>query len=156
MAEQELKQEEVKKEEIDQKVDSKIEVPVAQVPIDSKKKELIRRFRLRGKKKLMILNLIKRLGIVKYACQDTGITRWVHWNWLRVDENYKKAFDAVNDEVDDTIEMALLQLVVDKNPQAVIHTAKTRLKKRGYGENIEQEIKHNEPLRLIIVDPKAP
>jgi hypothetical protein len=98
---------------------------------------------LRGKKKAMVEALRSTLGVVMGACKKVGINRDTHYAWLKEDERYARACEEIQDLLLDFGENALLVLMQEKNPQAIVHFAKTKLKKRGYGESLEvkQEIK---------------
>lgn len=91
--------------------------------------------KLRGKKAAMIEALGRSLGIITSACQEVGISREIHYQWLKKDPIYRSAVQELEVRKDDVIEKAFLSLVIDKNPQAVIHAVKTKLKHRGYGED---------------------
>jgi hypothetical protein len=95
----------------------------------------------KGKKKLMIDALGGSLGIVSTACRQVGISRQVHYNWLKNDENYKYHVEEASQVLKDFGEHALLKLIKDENPAAVIFFNKTRNKDRGYYE--KQEIEHS-------------
>jgi len=101
--------------------------------------------RLAPRKKLMIQALSEELGIVTSACRKVGINSWTHYDWLKSDKDYKDAVEALETRKEDVIEKAFLSLVIDKNPQAVIHAVKTKLKKRGYGDEIKVEGNLNQP-----------
>jgi hypothetical protein len=109
----------------------KIEVPIIEnlTKTDKKHKGMAPR------KKKMIEALSKHLGIITSACQEVGLTRETHYQWLKNDKDYADAVSALETKKDDVIEKAFLSLVIDKNPQAVIHAVKTKLKHRGYGED---------------------
>jgi len=105
---------------------------------------------LNPRKKKMVEALVKSLGIVSSALLEVGIHRDTHYEWLKKDPLYKQAVEELNERKDDVIEKAFLSLVIDKNPSAVIHAVKTKLKHRGYGES--QEIAHSlqEGVKFII------
>ena len=109
----------------------KIEVPYLENPTKSNKKKK----GLAPKKRRMIEVLNNELGIVTSACKIVGINPCTHYEWLKTDNEYKEAVEALEIRKEDIIEKAFLSLVIDKNPQAVIHAVKTKLKHRGYGEN---------------------
>jgi len=122
----------------DQTIPMEIEVPIIGNPTKPDKKHIKG---LRGRKKEMIISLVKNHGIIRLAAQEVGIHRDTHYDWLKNDPLYKKAYDGIYEEVNDIIEAALLSLIIDKNPQAVIHASKSRLRDRGYIE--KQEIEHS-------------
>lgn len=95
------------------------------------------------RKKKMVEAMSKHLGIITSACQEVGISRETHYQWLKNDKDYADAISALDSRKDDVIEKAFLSLVIDKNPQAVIHAVKTKLKYRGYGDEIKNEVHHS-------------
>lgn len=127
-----------------------IEVPIIENLTKSDKK---RPKGLAPRKKAMIEALTSELGIVTSACRIVKITSDTHYRWLKEDPIYKSCVEALETRKEDVIEKAFLSLVIDKNPQAVIHAVKTKLKHRGYGD--EQTINSNvkgEGFKLIIED----
>jgi hypothetical protein len=109
-----------------------ISVPLIENPLKPNKKK---GNTLAPRKRKMIEALTSELGIVTTACQIAGINSWTHYEWLKRDPIYKEAVEALDIRKDDLIEKAFLSLVIDKNPSAVIHAVKTKLKHRGYGED---------------------
>ena len=93
--------------------------------------------KLKGKKKLMIENLISTLGNITRSAEKTGIDRTTHYDWLERDEAYKEAFEGIEDYQVDFYESALNQLVKDKNTSAIIFALKCKGKKRGWVEKQE-------------------
>ena len=48
-------------------------------------------------KRAMIEAMEKSLGIVTSACKVVGIARQTHYEWMKKDEDYKSAIEAVAD-----------------------------------------------------------
>lgn len=128
-------------------------VDLSKIPHISISDEKPKRVRgLRGKKKMMIASLIKSLGIVTTAVKEVGITRETHYRWLKDDPKYKEAVEASKETIEDFYETAFLTLVADKNPRAIIHLAKTKLRNRGYGEHmVTEEVGKDNKITLEIV-----
>ena len=93
--------------------------------------------KLKGKKKLMIQNLVNSLGNITRSAEKTGIDRTTHYDWLERDEAYKEAFEGIDDFQVDFYEDALKLLVKDKVPSAIIFALKCKGKKRGWVEKQE-------------------
>lgn len=109
-------------------------------------------------KKAMLEALEKSLGIVTTAAKSAGIERNTHYVWMREDEAYKEAVEAISDMAIDFAESQLNQLmqgakhqvVTNKgdiveikdapNPSSIIFFLKTKGKKRGYIERTEIEV----------------
>jgi hypothetical protein len=92
---------------------------------------------LTPKKELMLEALKKSLGIVTTACQNVGISRVTHYEWLNTDPEYKKSVEALDDVVLDFAESKLHQSINNGSDTATIFFLKTKGKKRGYIEKQE-------------------
>lgn len=93
------------------------------------------------RKAAMLKELVANHGRVGDACQKVGISRMTYSTWVREDPEFAREIDAMEETVNDWYEDAFKKLVKEGNPQAVIHSAKTRLRHRGYGEKLEVEAK---------------
>lgn len=96
----------------------------------------------------MIENLIKTLGIVRYACQLTGIHRPIHNYWLKNYPEYAERFALVMEEVKDYVEMKIMEKIKEDDTTMLIFYAKTKMKDRGYVER--QEITGKDGLDIVI------
>lgn len=94
-------------------------------------------------KKAMIEALEKSLGIVTTACKQVGIARSTHYEWYSKDEEYKSEVDAIADIALDFAESKLHKQIEKEDTTATIFYLKTKGKKRGYIERVEQEISGN-------------
>jgi hypothetical protein len=92
-------------------------------------------------KKAMLQALEKSLGVVTPACKAVGVSRQVHYNWLKEDAEYKAAVESTDDIAIDFAESNLHQQIKKGVPSSTIFYLKTKAKKRGYIE--KQEIDHN-------------
>ena len=101
------------------------------------------------KKAAMLEALEKSLNIVSTACKVVGISRQTHYDWLKKDDDYRKAVDALQDGVLDFAESHLYKLVKEGNPAATIFLLKTRGKSRGYIERQEIEVQEKKPLSWL-------
>lgn len=91
-------------------------------------------------KKAMIEALKKSFGIVSTACENVGISRVTHYEWLKTDNDYAAAVDEVNQRTGDFVEGRLLSKIKDGDTTAIIFYSKTKLKKRGYVERNELDL----------------
>ena len=89
------------------------------------------------KKEEMIKALEKSLGVVTIACKEVGIERSTHYDWLKNDEEYKKAVEDLGDVALDFAESMLHKQIQEKDTTATIFYLKTKGKKRGYIERTE-------------------
>lgn len=119
-------------------------------------------------KKIFLQALEKNLGIVTSAAKQTGISREIHYVWMRDDEKYKAAVDAIHEVTIDFVESKLHQKIKgvkigteDKNGNvnvyeqppdttAIIFYLKTQGKRRGYIE--KQEIEHSGSIIVELPD----
>lgn len=91
-------------------------------------------------KKAIIEALEKSLGVVTTACKKVGIGRTQYYNWLKDDEAFAKEVDDIQDIALDFAESQLHKQIGDGNTTATIFYLKTKGKKRGYIERVEQDV----------------
>jgi hypothetical protein len=91
-------------------------------------------------KKAMLLALEQSLGIVTAAAKAVGIDRTTHYLWLKDDEEYKAAVDSIQDITLDFAESQLHKQIKDGEVTSTIFYLKTKGKKRGYVERVEQDV----------------
>jgi len=96
-------------------------------------------------KKAMIAALEQSLGIVTTACKSVGIERNTHYRWIAEDEEYKAAVDSIQDITLDFAESQLHKQIKDGEVTSTIFYLKTKGKKRGYVERVEQDVSINLP-----------
>jgi hypothetical protein len=96
-------------------------------------------------KKAMIEALKQSWGIVTSAAEVVGIDRGSHYNWLKKDEDYKAAVDSIQDITLDFAESQLHKQIKDGEVTSTIFYLKTKGKKRGYVERMEQDVSINLP-----------
>ena len=99
---------------------------------------------LRGKKKLMIESLRKQLGVVTAACENVGVARTTHYEWIKIDPLYKEAVENLPDLVLDFAENALFKQIKSGSIPSTIFYLKTKGKNRGYIEKTEVEHSSND------------
>lgn len=116
------------------------EILVQPIEADVTKRDKKKHIGLAPRKKAMVEALAEELGIVTSACKKINISRMTHKRWMDDDPEYRLAVEELRGRTEDVIEKAFLSLVLDKNPAAVIHAVKTKLKHRGYGETQALEI----------------
>ena len=95
-----------------------------------------------AKKELFVDTMLKTFGNVTQTCQIIGIVRQTYYDWLKQDAAFKERIDSIKPEdymeaKKDYIEAQLLKLVAKGNPAAIIFSAKTLCKDRGYVERTE-------------------
>jgi hypothetical protein len=90
-------------------------------------------------KKAIIEALEKSLGIVTTACKTVGVGRTQFYNWLKEDEAFAIEVEDIQNIALDFAESQLHKQIGDGNTSATIFYLKTKGKKRGYIQKIEQE-----------------
>ena len=108
-------------------------------------------------KKAMLEALEQSLGIVTSACKKVGIGRTTHYEWLKTDEDYKKAVNSIEDIALDFAESQLHLQIQEGSTTSTIFYLKTKGKKRGYIERqeIQQETTYKS-LDINIIDTGVP
>lgn len=100
----------------------------------------------KARKASMLAALVKTLGIVKTACDLSGVDRATHYKWLNKDEKYKAAVIGISDIALDFVESKLHKSIEQGNIAGIIFYMKTKGKERGYIERKELTGKDGEPL----------
>ena len=88
-------------------------------------------------------------GIVSDACQKVGITRACYYKWRDSDLKFKERAEEVEEETIDVVESKLLSAINNDDLTAIIFYLKTKGKKRGYVERVEQDVNVN-PFESLI------
>lgn len=111
------------------------------------------------KKTEMLRALQKTYGLITNATAQVGINRTTHYLWINTDPEYREAVENVKDEKKDFVESALFKLIKKGDTAAVIFSAKTLLKDRGYVEryqyaNVDTNGNDIEPCEIILPNGK--
>jgi hypothetical protein len=104
------------------------------------------------KKAAMLEALEKSLGIVTTACNNVGISRQTHYEWMRNDSEYSKKVNELLNVSLDFAESQLLQQIKTGNTTAIIFYLKTQGKTRGYVERQEIETSGGSLFQVEIID----
>lgn len=112
------------------------------------------------RKEQMLEALRTAFGVVTLAASKAGISRDIHYKWMRADKRYAEAVEEIQSEYcTDMVEGKLFQLINECNPTAIIFYLKTRGKHRGYIERQEltgaEGRELNPEVKVTIVDGKA-
>ena len=91
-------------------------------------------------KKAVLQALEKSLGIVTTACKKSGVGRTQFYNWVKDDKDFAEAVADVEAIALDFVESQLHKQISEGNGAATIFYLKTKGKKRGYVERVQQEI----------------
>ena len=96
----------------------------------------------------MIDAMEKSLGIVTTACKIVGISRWLHYDWMKTDPEYKSNIEDVSEIVIDFAESQLHKRMREGSDAATIFFLKCRARNRGYIE--KQEMDHSGEIKITI------
>ena len=108
--------------------------------------------KMEAKKEKFIQQLRDTRGIIKSACDATGIHRSTYYRWYDNDEAFKDAVDIVKEEQIDFVEEKLLKLIEKGNVLATIFYLKTKGKEHGYWtsrHDLEDENGSEGPVKSI-------
>lgn len=89
------------------------------------------------RKASMIDALTRFLGVVVYACLETGVSRATHYLWMQNDPEYFNEVNSIADTAVDYVEGRLLDNIKHGDTTAAIFYLKTKGKHRGYIERSE-------------------
>lgn len=87
------------------------------------------------------------MGIISTACNKVGIERKTYYNWRENDLKFAMLCDEAIEHTGDFVESKLLKRISEDDTTAIIFYCKTKLKKRGYVERIEQTGKDGAPIQ---------
>lgn len=91
-------------------------------------------------KKEMIAALRANLGVVTPALKAANVSRTAYYEWLKEDEQFRNDVEHCGEETLDFAENALLKQIKGGNPTSTIFYLKTKGKKRGYVERVENDL----------------
>ena len=97
------------------------------------------------KRQKMFLEALDEVGgNITAACMKAGIkSRNTVYEWMKK-EYFKEAVDAINEASIDYVESKLMTAIQQDNITAIIFYLKTKGKKRGYIESIENQMAENQ------------
>ena len=88
-------------------------------------------------KKALLEALESSLGVVTSACKKVGVGRTTFYNYVNADEEFAKAVQDIDNVALDFAESQLHQQIKTGNATSTIFYLKTKGKKRGYVERME-------------------
>lgn len=95
------------------------------------------------RQEMFLQHFRKSHGIVSYACQKVGITRACYYKWRENDPKFREKADEIEEETIDHVESKLYNAIDKGELTAIIFYLKTKGKKRGYVERVEQDVNVN-------------
>lgn len=94
------------------------------------------------KKKQFIEALEFNLGHFTNACRSINVNKSSVYDWLKEDDEFKKAVKDVDVQLCEMVESELYKKIKNGDTQAIIFFLKTKGKKRGWAENKNINVKH--------------
>lgn len=85
----------------------------------------------------------KKCGSMAATAVALGITRQALYNWRKEDEKLAKMLDDIDEGILDFTESKLVEKVNEGNLTAIIFLLKTKGKKRGYVEQVDNRLVEN-------------
>ncbi len=104
-------------------------------------KEAKKKLSLRQKKFLKVYE--GSLGNVAYACSQIKMSRNNYYLWKQNNEEFAKAVNEIDESTLDYAESKLMESIQEKNLTAIIFYLKTKGKKRGYVEEVDNNVTIN-------------
>jgi AcrR family transcriptional regulator len=95
--------------------------------------------RVEHTKRTLIEAMEASLGVVTTACKKVGVSRTTFYEYYKTDEDFKNTVDELEAVALDFAESQLHKQIKDGNTAATIFYLKTKGKKRGYIERIEND-----------------
>ena len=93
------------------------------------------------KKKHFVEAYQKAFGNISMACKAADVSRGAYYLWLEHDPEFKAAIEALEPEEIflDFVENALAQKIAKGDTTAIIFALKTKGRKRGYQEKVDDQ-----------------
>ena len=87
---------------------------------------------------------------ISATCEKIGISRRNFYYWKERNEKFREAIEDAEEQSIDMAETKLKRAVLDGDMTAIIFFLKTKGKKRGYVEQIEQKVEVNPFQQLMM------
>jgi len=116
---------------------------------NNKKKKTVYKTKKKNKANFLIA-LEKSLGVITTACKKVGITRRTYYNYIEEDEEFRIACEEIGEVALDFVESKNFENIQNNNQQAITFYLRTKGKKRGFGESIQQEI--HQKIEPIVIE----
>ena len=102
----------------------------------------------------MLKALERNLGNVSRACSEINMNRRLHYNWMESDPTYSSRVSEMRSLIVDFAESKLIELIDNKNPQAILFLLRSLGKDRGYGEKVK--FSKDEVINVVVDDEPVP
>lgn len=124
------------------------------IKLTDKDKAFLKPFDTKGfsiKQKKFLVTFRAKMGNVSQTCKVVGISRSRYYQWLDELDTFKIACEEVLNGLYDDVESIMYEKVfVQKDTTMLIWLSKTKMRDRGYVENMEHSIKKIAPLEVKV------
>ena len=87
-------------------------------------------------KENVLIALKKHLGVVKYACEEAGISRKTFYVYCQ-DPEFKKQVEMVDEMTIDFVEHKLLKKINEESERSIHFYLRFKGKNRGYSDSVD-------------------
>jgi RNA binding exosome subunit len=87
-------------------------------------------------KENVLIALKKHLGVVKYACEEAGISRKTFYVYCQ-DPEFKKQVEMVDEMTIDFVEHKLLKKINEESEKSIHFYLRFKGKNRGYSDSVD-------------------
>lgn len=106
-----------------------------------KESKLLTGFKFTKNQENFLNSLRDNLGIISKAAHDSGLHRNNHFNWVKKYPEYALEYDTILEEQIDVVESFLFDNIKNNDTTAIIFYLKSKAKKRGYVERVENDVR---------------
>ena len=107
------------------------------------------------KRELFINNLKAAGGVICVACEATGISRSTYYVWYNQDPEFRERVEEVMEAQIDYVESKLMSLINSGDTTATIFYLKTKGRKRGWSDKVQQPQQPELPTVIVPALPPA-
>jgi hypothetical protein len=104
--------------------------------------------RVHNEQRIQFLERFSECGSVLQACQDTGVARRTHYDWLVDDPEYKAAFERAKQQAIDALESRVFQRANVESDRLAEFLLKG-LRPELYGERMKSEVNVTGSMDLV-------
>lgn len=82
-------------------------------------------------------------GVISYACEAANVSRQTYYNWRKNDPEFDEKAKEIEETAIDIAEGKLFSQIGEGNLTAIIFYLKTKGKRRGYVEQVDNRLVEN-------------
>ena len=84
---------------------------------------------------LFISSLMKSMGLIYAACEDSGISYTTYKKWYDEQPQFKEKVELVNELIKDKVEAVIIDKAINKMDNDMLkHYSNAKMRERGYGK----------------------